>query len=254
MFVKNKSILLYIIVLAVSLLWCRSARAFFPSDTEIDNILFQKYGALTSYEAVITFPAEPGTVLTINRGYNHWQQTFAYNSNMNGTSTAKSVGQNFKTLAQCPVDGDLPVSLLQFWIPDNPINEWKSLGVRNSTRSFGFADEDMPSFVYGAEQGDDSSPQIWFDNENFTPLKIELSSSKVITFGTYMKFAGFMLPHSGTIRAGEDTIEFKIEWRGIRQKKPSSLFSESAIKNDADCVEPNSFVFSVLKRCLSLKH
>ncbi|SME92922.1 hypothetical protein [Desulfovibrio gilichinskyi] len=254
MFVKNKSISMLIMVLAVSLLWCRSARAFFPSDIAIDDTLIQKYGALTSYEAVITFPSEPGTVLTITRGDNHWQQTFTCNSVTNGTSTAKSVGQHFKTFAQCPVNGDLPVSLLQFWIPDNPTSEWKSLGVSNSTRSFGFTDEDMPSFVYGAEQGDDSSPQIWLDNENFAPIKIVLSSSNVITFGSYMKFAGFMLPHSGTIKSGEDTVEFKIEWRGIRQKTSPLFFSESAIKKESGCVEPNGFVFSILKSCLSLKH
>ncbi len=254
MFVKNKSISLVIIVLAVSLLWCRSARAFFPSDAAIDDTLFQKYGALTSYEAVITFPSEPGTVLTITRGDNQWQQTFTCRSTANGTSTAKSVGQHFNTSAQCPVNGNLPVSLLQFWIPDNPTKEWKSIGVSNSTRSFGFTDEDIPSFVYGAEQGDDSSAQVWLDNENFSPIKIVLSSSNVITFGSYMKFAGFMLPHSGTIKAGEDSVEFKIEWRGVRQKTASYVFSESALKKETDCVDPSSFVFSILKRCLSLKH
>ncbi|WP_291327713.1 hypothetical protein [Desulfovibrio sp. UCD-KL4C] len=254
MFVKNKSISIFIMVLAVSLLCCRSARAFFPSDAAIDATLLQKYGALTSYKAVITFPSEPGTVLTITRGDNHWQQTFTCNSITNEVTTTKSVGQKFKTTAQCPVDGDFPVSLLQFWIPDNPTNDWKSLGVSNSTRSFGFTDEYMPSFVYGAEQGDDSSSQIWLDNENFAPLKIVLNFSNVITFGTYMKFAGFMLPHSGTIKAGEDSIEFKIEWRGVRQKIASSVFSESALKKETDCVDPSSFVFSILKRCLSLKH
>ncbi|MBI9111317.1 hypothetical protein [Maridesulfovibrio ferrireducens] len=250
MFVKKTSVLIF--VLAVSLLWCSAARAFFPSDTAIDEALYKKYGALTSYEAVITFPSEPETTLTILRGDNHWKQTFECNTGGNGTITAKSVGQYFKTEAQCPVEGNLPFSLLQLWIPDDPTSEWISLGVTNSSRSYGFTD-DSPAFVFGAEPGDDSSPQVFFDNENFAPLKIVLGSSKAITFGTYTKFAGFILPHSGSLIVEEETVDFKIEWRGVRRKISPAVFSAAAIKKDAGCGKASGHVFDVLKKCLSLK-
>ncbi|WP_027722619.1 hypothetical protein [Maridesulfovibrio zosterae] len=252
MFVKNLNTYLIFIVLAVSLLVGSPARAFFPSDEDLNEVIFQNYGALTSYEAIFTFPSEPGTKLTIIRGHDHWQQTFSYELNVNSTVTAKSVGQYFKTIAQCPSNGDMPVSVLQFWSPDDPVSDWMSLGVSNATKSYGFYQE-TPAFVFGAEQGDNSSRQIWFDNETFVPVKIVLGAGKAVTFGSYSKFAGFMLPHSGTLQDGDDTIDFRIEWESIRKKISPAVFSASAITKEDGCSVPLSPVYEILKKCLSLK-
>ncbi|OEU65251.1 MAG: hypothetical protein BA863_08370 [Desulfovibrio sp. S3730MH75] len=252
MFVKKIPVFLFIMVLVASLFWCRSARAFFPSDEAIDDTMYQKYGALTSYEALITFPSEPGTSLRIKRGDDRWQQIFVSNAGGNGTITAKSIGQYFETSAECPVNGDLPVSPLQFWVSDDPTSDWKSLGMTNSTRSYGFNDG-LPVFVFGAESTDDFSPQIRLDNENFAPLKITLGAGRSISFGTYTKFAGFMLPHTGIIAVGEDSVEFKIEWLGVRQKIDPAVFSAATLKKESLCGIPNSSVLELLKKCLRIK-
>ncbi len=238
-------------VLAATLLVCSPARAFFPSDQDIDETMYRNYGALTSYEAVITFPSEPGTSLTLRRGYDRWQQTFSC-ADGNATVAAESVGQYFKTIAQCPQNGDMPVSVLQLWAPDDPVNDWMSAGFSNGTRSYGFY-EDTPVFVFGAQAGDENSPQIWFDNENFVPLKIILGAGRSITFGGYSKFAGFILPHSGTLTSGDETVDFRIEWKGIRKKIASALFSPVAVKKKTGCAVPSGSVYEMLRKCLKLK-
>lgn len=238
-------------VLAVNLFLCSPARAFFPSDEEMNDTMYQNYGTLTSYEAVLTFPAYPGASMTIKRGHDHWQQTLT-EENGNSTVTAKNVGQYFKTIASCPSEAEMPVSVLQLWSPDDPVSDWMSLGVNNATRSYGFYDS-MPVFVFGAEAGDETSPQIWFDNENFSPIKINLGGERIITFGNYTRFAGFMLPHSGVFRSGEETLDFRIEWRGIRKKISPAVFSPSALVKDSGCVLPSGPVYEMLEKCLRLK-
>ncbi|CCO24460.1 hypothetical protein [Maridesulfovibrio hydrothermalis] len=253
MFLKNLNTYLIFTVLAVTLLVCSPARAFFPSDMELDEIMYQKYGTLTSYEAVLTFPSEPETSITIFRGHDHWQQTFTSSANSNSTVISKVVGQYFKPIAQCPAGSDMPVPVLQLWSPDDPVSDWMSIGISNATRSYGFYD-DTPAFVFGARQGDDSSPQIWFNNENFAPLKIVLDEERMITFGTYSKFAGFMLPHTGTMTVGEEVLDFKIEWKGIRKKISPSVFSAAAIKKESGCVIASTPVYEFLKKCLKLNN
>ncbi len=252
MFVKKFQSYVILTVLAVSLLICSPARAFFPSDGDINDTMYQKYGALTSYEAVLTFPAEPGTSMTIRRGHDHWQQTFSSRPDSNSTITAESVGQYFKTIAQCPDNAQMPVSVLQLWAPDDPVSDWMSIGMSNSTRSYGFY-ENTPVFVFGAQAGDDHSPQIWFDNENFAPLKMILGSGRVITFGGYTKFAGFMLPHTGTMQVDGESLDFMIEWKGIRKKLSPAVFSATAIKKQDGCSAPYGPVFDLLKKCLKIK-
>lgn len=248
MFVKNLNTYVIFSVLAVSLFFSSPARAFFPSDNDLNETMYQKYGALTSFEAELTFPSEPGTILVIRRGHDHWQQTFT-ESESNATVQAKSVGQYFKTIAQCPVDAGMPVSLLQFWAPDDPVSDWMSIGMTNSTKSYGFH-EDIPAFVFGAEQGDDISRQIWFNNENFAPLKIVLGPQQEIIFGTYSKFAGFVLPHTGILKMGEEQLDFNIKWKSIRKKIAPAVFSPVAVKKSKGCAVPSGQVYEFLKKCL----
>lgn len=250
MFVKNLNTYVILSVLAVSLSFSSPARAFFPSDEGIDETMYRKYGALTSYEAELTFPSDPGTTLVIKRGHDHWQQTFT-EAGSNATVEAKSVGQYFKTISQCPAGVGMPVPMLQFWAPDDPVADWMSIGMTNATKSYGFH-EDTPSFVFGAEQGDDMSPQIWFNNENFAPLKVVLGQEQEITFGTYSKFAGFMLPHTGTLKMGEEVLNFNIQWKSIRKKMSPAIFTPAAIKKSKNCGFPSGSVFEFLKKCLRL--
>lgn len=251
MFLKNINTYVILSVLAVSLLVCSPARAFFPSDEELNETMYQKYGALTSYEAILTFPSEPGTKLTIFRGHDHWQQTFSSSEGSNSTATAKVVGQYFKPTAQCPANADMPVSVLQLWSPDDSVSDWMLLGATNSTKSYGFFEE-TPVFIFGAEPGDDTAVQIWLDNETFAPVKVVLGPDRMITFGTYSKFAGFMLPHSGTLHAGEESLDFRVEWKSIRKKISPSVFSATAIKKESGCTVPTGLVYDMLKKCLRL--
>ncbi len=251
MFLKNINTYVTFLVLAVSLLVCSPARAFFPSDEELNDTMYHNYGALTSYEAVLTFPSEPGTKLAIFRGHDHWQQTYTSSEVSNSTVTAKAVGQYFKPIAQCPANAGMPVPVLQIWAPDDPVSDWMSIGATNATKSYGFYEE-TPVFVFGAEPGDDVSPQVWLDNETFAPLKIVLGEGRAITFGTYSKFAGFMLPHSGTINVGDEVIDFRVEWKGIRKKISPSVFSATVIKKQSGCTVPSGGVFEMLKNCLRL--
>lgn len=250
MFVKNLYSYLVFSVLAVSLFISSPARAFFPSDEGIDETMYRNYGTLTFYEAELTFPSEPGTTLVIKRGHDHWQQTFT-EAGTNATVEAKSVGQYFKTIAQCPTEADMPVSVLQFWTPDDPVSDWMEMGVSNSTRSYGFS-EDTPAFIFGADQGDDTVPQIWFNNENFAPLKVVLGPQREISFGTYSKFAGFMLPHTGTLKVGEEVLDFRVQWKSVRKKIAPSVFAPAAIKKSKGCAVPSGAVFEFLKKCLKL--
>ncbi|WP_415717383.1 hypothetical protein [Maridesulfovibrio sp.] len=250
MFVKNLYSYVVFSVLAASLFISSPARAFFPSDEGINETMYRNYGSLTSYEAELTFPSEPGTILVIKRGHDHWQQTFV-EAGPNSTVEAKSVGQYFESIAQCPVDADMPVSVLQFWAPDDPVSDWKELGVSNSTRSYGFSD-DTPAFIFGAEPGDESSPQIWFNNEDFAPLKIVLGPQREISFGTYSKFAGFMLPHTGTLMVGDEALDFIVKWKSVRKKFSPSDFAPAAVKKSSGCAVPSGAVFEFLKKCLKL--
>ena len=161
------------------------------------------------------------------------------------------MGQYFYTFAQCPADAGMPVSLFQLWTPDDPVADWMGMGMTNATRSYGFYD-DTPAFVLGAEQGDLNSPQIWFDNENFSPVKIVLGPHREISFGTFSKFAGFMLPHTGILRVGDETLNFRVEWKSIRKKISPSVFAPAAIRKSKGCGQPSGAVFNFLKECLKL--
>ncbi|WP_027179264.1 hypothetical protein [Maridesulfovibrio bastinii] len=254
MFLIKKNLIIVFAVLAVILVTFGPARAFFPSDEEISSSVHSSYARFDSYEAQITFPDYPGQTLNISADHSRWRQDWTVQYSENATTTS-AVGVLLDVDRVCPEGAAFPVPLIQLWLPQDPVQDWMSLGVNNATRSYGFSD-DTPVLVFGAEIGDDASPQVWLSNENYAPIKIifnSMNGKTELDFGSYKRIGGFELPESGNIVSAGNKVAFQIKWISVNKHLDPSIFSEDSIENSS-CILPEGEPFYTFRSSLRLKN
>lgn len=210
---------------------------------------------MTSYEAEITFPDFPGQSIMISSRHGKWRQDWTVKSEGNSTS-ASATGFIFEVDDTCPAKTAFPVPATGLWLPRDPVQDWMDLGVNNATKSFGFR-ENTPALIIGAEPGDETSPQVWLDNETYAPLKLIFNAHAgrvQFVFESYVTFAGFEVPKSGKVIFGDnEPIEFNIGWISIRKKLDPSIFRSGAVESDG-CALPSSEPFDIFSKYLAPKN
>ena len=208
------------------------AFAFTPDDGELAHLLHGKYGALSSWEAEMSFADHPGVSVHLWYARGKWRQEWT------AGDKALAVGVNGNVSAKCTA-GEFPLSPLFVWMVPNPVETWKSWGVDNATASYGFCD-DSPCYLFGADSGDDASPAIFMNNESMAPLLVRYGTGIGLTtveYGDYRTLGGFDVPRSVTVTRGGSTLSATVKWIAVNRADSEELYAREAL-NPTPCAEP----------------
>lgn len=226
---KLIAVFFWFALLGVSVL---PAVAFTPDGEEISRLMQKHYGGLTSWEAVMTFPQQPGVSVHVWQWRGRWRQEWQ------GESTAVGVGLNGSVVAACTRQG-FPLSPLFVWLPSSPVATWRSWGVDMASRSFGFCGE-APCLMLGAGPGDEVSPAVHLHNENGTPLLVRYRDGQgviAVRFGEYRTVGGFQVPQRLFVDFGGTTLEARVQWIAVNRADSESLYALDT-PDVAPCAEP----------------
>lgn len=214
--------LICLVSVCVSLL-AGPAFGFTPDDEELTARLHKAYGGLTSWEAEMTFPDHPGVSVHLWYAKGKWRQEWS--------GGAKAVGMNGSVVASC-VEGSFSSSPLFVWMPNQPVETWKSWGIDSSINSFGFFDG-YPSYLYGAEPGDETTPMVQLNNEDGSPLMVRYNTDNGLTtiqYGGYRTLGGFQVPQEVLVMIGGDiAIRAKVEWIAVDRAEGEELYARDAL-------------------------
>ncbi len=213
-------------------LFALPASAFTPDDGELAQLLHRNYGALSSWEAEMSFADHPGVTVHLWYARGKWRQEWK------AEDKALAVGLNGNVSAKCTV-GEFPLSPLFVWMVPNPVETWKSWGVDNATASYGFCDE-SPCYMFGADPGDTTSPAVFMHNESFAPLLIRYGSGSGLTtveYGNYRTLGGFGVPQSVTVTTGGRVLWATVKWIAVNRADGQELYAPDAV-DGAPCAEP----------------
>jgi len=224
------------------------AGAFSSDEEELVRALRSRYGGLTSWEAVMTFPDHPGVSAHVWQSRGRWRQewTFPAESSGNGdgadTGSAAAVGMDGRVVASCLEDG-FALSPLMLWMPVGPVDRWKAWGVDTAERSYGFCG-DAPCLMLGAEPGDAVGPAVWLHNEDMAPLMLRYrDGGRVveIAFSGYLTMSGFRLPGQVSIRAGGAATTASVRWVAINRADSGELYARDNLGSGPCAVPPSPF-------------
>lgn len=220
------------IVLAFVFLFAVPASAFTPDDEELAALVKGNFGALSSWEAEMTFPAYSGSKVHVWYARGRWRQEWR------AGDTSVAVGKGGNVVAKCTA-GDFALSPLFVWMPPDPVESWRSWGVDNATRGYGFCD-DKPCFMLGSEFGDESSPSIRLNNEDFSPILFRYSTSVGLTtvnYSDYRTLGGFRVPQKVVVSVGDELLEIEIDWIAVNRADGEELYARDSI-DEAPCAMP----------------
>lgn len=218
-------------VLAVCL-FVQPASAFTPDDEELASQVRKIYGPLTSWQAEMTFPEHPDVSVLISYARGKWRQEWK------AGDVAKAVGVNGRVAGKCTVE-PFPLSPMFVWMTPNPVETWRSWGVDNATRVYGFCDE-LPCMMLGSEPGDDTTPTVHLNNEDMSPLLVRYPSGQAMTtvrFENYRTKSGFRVPQKVTVDMGGKTLECNVNWLSVLRSDSQELYSRDAL-GDMPCASP----------------
>lgn len=220
--------LISLLVAGLLLLAALPALAFTPDDAELSTKLAKEYGGLSSWKVDVSFPAHPGVQASIWQHGLQWRQEW---KSIDQPGKAISVGFGGQAAASCPADFPLPLTL--FWNLPSPVAKWKALGVDNSTGGFGFHG-DFPSYILGADAGEEQKPQVWLNNESMSLLRVRLASGSgylEFSYSDYTMLGGFDVPGKGNILLPDgESVDFVMEWSLLNKAVDPSLYSVDSIR------------------------
>ncbi|QGY40690.1 hypothetical protein GM415_11330 [Pseudodesulfovibrio cashew] len=214
-------------------LFALPAAAFVPDDGELAAQVRKIYGPLSSWEAEMTFPEYPGVAVHLWYARGKWRQEWRA-----GTS-AVAVGRNGNVVAECTPDG-FPLSPMFVWMTPDPVGTWKSWGVDNATRNFGFCDE-QPCYLLGAEPGDETLPTVRLNNEDMAVLLVRYASGGgmiSVGYGDYRTLGGFRVPQTVTTTfADGQVLEAKVKWIAVNRADGEELYDRDSV-GGTPCLAP----------------
>jgi hypothetical protein len=228
-------------IFAITLLFSFSAFAFTPNDEELTSSMQKHFGALTSWEAEMTFPEYPGSSVHIWYARGQWRQEWT------AGDTAVAIGNKGSVVAKCTLE-NFALSPLFVWMPVNPVQTWKSWGVDNATRNFGFCD-DSPCFMIGAEPGDDLAPVILLNNEDYSPILVRYASGNELVSVKYLDYrtlGGFRVPQRVIVGSDNNLLEANIKWVAVNKADSEELYARDAL-DVTPCVTP-SIPFDIMRK------
>lgn len=231
----------FLLVVAFVCTFALPASAFLPDDGELSMKLRKAYGPLTSWEAVMSFPDYPGVTAHLWYARGKWRQEWK------AGERSVAVGMNGNVTAQC-TSTEFPLSPMFVWMVPNPVQTWKSWGMDNATRVFGFCDG-QPCYQFGSEYGDEVSPTVHLNNETMAPLLVRYISGADVTsvaYSDYRTLAGFRLPQSVVVTMGSEVLTAKVKWIAVNGADDEMLYARDAL-DGAPCVEPPA-PFDILRQ------
>lgn len=209
-----------------------SAFAFTQDDVELSSSMRKSFGALTSWEAEMTFPKYPGTSVHIWYARGKWRQEWK------AGDTAVAVGNGGNVVGKCTA-GDFALSPLFVWMPPNPVETWKAWGVDNATRNFGFCG-DSPCFEIGGDPGDDTMPTVQLNNEDYSPILVRYASGTGLTsvkYSDYRTMGGFRVPQKVIVTGSGDPFEANIKWIAVNRADGEELYARDTL-DPTPCAAP----------------
>ncbi|MGL1863899.1 MAG: hypothetical protein OCC46_15355 [Pseudodesulfovibrio sp.] len=212
------------------------ASAFTPDDVELTALMQKNFGALTSWEAEMSFVDYPDVTAHIWYARGKWRQEWK------AGDKASAVGMNGSVVAQCTAE-NFPLSPLFVWMPINPVETWKSWGVDNATSTYGFCGEN-PCLMFGAEPGDETSPVVQLNNEDMSPIQVRYGSGAgqtVLQFSEYRTFGGFRVPDAMTLTVGDTKLDAKIKWIAVNRADDEALYAYDALDTTPCAAPPSPF-------------
>lgn len=217
--------------LSVFLCMAAPAAAFLPDDEVLQEELDKQYGALSSWEAEMTFPDFPGVAVHLWYARGKWRQQWT-------PENALAVGRGFSTVALC-TRGEFAKSPMFLWMVPNAVTSWRSWGVAADKRSFGFCDG-SPCILFGAGPGDETSPAVRLNNEDLSPILIRYMADGILTsvqYGDYRTYGGFRVPQSVRVTIGAEYIlDARVKWLGANRADGEELYVREAV--DTPCEAP----------------
>jgi len=225
-----------LLVALLALTFVLPASAFLPDDGELSLHMQKNFGALTSWEAEMTFPKYPGTSVHVWYARGNWRQEWK------AGDKAVAVGNGGNVVGKCTA-GDFALSPLFVWMPPNPVQTWKAWGVDNATRSYGFCG-DSPCFIMGSEFGDNISPTIQLNNEDFSPILIRYASGTGVTsvsYSDYRTMGGFRMPQKVIVNVGNDPLEVDIKWIAVNRADGEELYARDSLDPTPCAIPPVPF-------------
>jgi len=223
----------FFIFLAFICFFALPAFAFSPDDGELSSMLHKNYGALSSWEAEMSFPEFPGVTAHLWYARGKWRQEWK------AGDKATAVGMNGSVVGSC-APGEFALSPLFVWMVPNPVETWKSWGVDNATQNFGFCDT-LPCYMLGSEPGDDKTATVQLNNEDMSPLLVRYSSGGStisVQYSEYRTLGGFRVPQKiVTTMGGDNVLEAKVKWLGVNRANGEELYAREAL-DAAPCATP----------------
>ncbi len=198
----------------------------------------KSFGALSSWEAEMSFPDFPGSSVHVWYARGKWRQEWK------AGDTAKAIGMNGSVVAQCTPD-QFALSPLFVWMPPNPVETWKSWGVDNATSVYGFC-EDAPCYMFGAEPGDELSASVQLHNEDMSPIQLRYGTgtgSTLIEFSEYKTLGGFRVPQKvvTTFGVGMTSVTAKVKWIAVNRADDEMLYAREALDSQPCATPPTPF-------------
>lgn len=225
------------VVIASLCLFTLPALAFAPDDGELSVLMQKNYGALSSWEAEMSFPELPGVSAHLWYARGKWRQEWK------AGDTAAAVGINGNVVARCTSD-DFALSPLFVWMAPNPVETWKSWGVDNATRNFGFCDS-LPCYMFGAEPGDETAASVQLNNEDMSPILVRFAVGESlisVRYSEYRTLGGFRVPETLVVTMGGDhTLEAKVKWIAVNRADGEELYSRDGLGNGPCAAPPPPF-------------
>lgn len=215
------------------------AFAFSPDDEGLSRFMQKNFGALSSWEAQMTFPEYPGTSVHVWYAGGRWRQEW------HAGDTAAAVGNAGTVVSTCTAEG-FALSPLFVWMPPNPVETWKAWGVDNATRNYGFCD-DSPCFMIGAEPGDDMTPTIQLNNEDFSPILVRYASGADLISVQYLDYrtlGGFRVPEKIVVTFDGGHLEADVKWIAVNRADGEELYARDSL-DGIPCAMP-SMPFDIL--------
>lgn len=210
--------------------------AFVPNDEELAAQVQKHFGALTSWEAEMTFPNHSGVSVHVWYARGKWRQQWQ------AGDKAVAVGNGGNVVASCTAD-EFALSPLFVWMVPAPVEAWKSWGVDNATRSYGFCG-DQPCLSFGADPFNESLPVVHLNNEDFAPLLIRYQAENGLTsvaFSDYGTTGGFRVPHTIVLTVADQTFEVSVKWIAVNRADSEALYARDSLDGSPCAMPPAPF-------------
>jgi hypothetical protein len=197
---------------------------FTPPFESVRGTVLAQLESLKRYQVDIVPTETPDLLIRHWQDGTFWRQEWILTQSQERTSLLlAAVGQGDILNASFPAYRSIPLPLLSIWSPATR-PWWNAYRIDTGVMNYGFL-EDRPSLIIGADYGQTKVPQLWLDNERFTPLRLLLPEND-LKWANYQKVGNHWLPGRMIVTFPDtNPYAFTITWRGVNAVLSQELFS-----------------------------